>query len=227
MSAPNSPSLFSIDAVMGMSTKEYTPPLSETGTLSSAAFAGRFVLPDISDHECSTDSTSVWSLNSESPSLSPLNRASVRCLKQCSGADEIRADSGIALNSSFTKLCLKDLPSNSYEENLFYNENKMSTPTRSPVTKWWDISTNKIYCSEKDVFDEIKVNLRIAQFLNFIPQIGMMLRLKSSLLITCDYISNYLFSGFFCSIQKVISTHGKSKKEVQKQNKIKTLYNKL
>lgn len=134
MSAPNSPSLFSIDAVMGMSTKEYTPTLSETGTVSSAAFAGRFVLPDISDDDCSADSTSVWSLNSESPSLSQVNWASVRCLKQFSGADEVRADSDIVLSSRCTTLCLKDLPSNSYEENLFNNENKMSTPTRSPIT---------------------------------------------------------------------------------------------
>jgi len=134
ISASNSPSLASIDAVMGMSTKEYTPTLSDTESVSSAAFAGRFVLPDISDHECSTGSTSVWSLNSESSSLSQLNPASVRCLKQFTGVDEVRAHSEELLNSRCTTLCLKDLPSNSYEENLFYYEDKMSTPTRSPVT---------------------------------------------------------------------------------------------
>lgn len=164
ISAPNSPTLSSIDAVFGMSTKEYTPDLSETGTVSSAEFAGRYVLPDISDHERSAGSTSVWSLNSEAKSLSQLNWSSVRCLKKLSGADEVRADSDIVLNSRCTTLCLKDLPSNSYEENLFYNENEMSTPTRSPVTDDRIISTNKIYNPEEDVFDGIQVNLRIAQF---------------------------------------------------------------
>jgi len=134
ISASNSPSLSSIDAVMGMSTTEYTPTLSETESVSSAAFAGRFVLPDISDHASSTGSTSVWSLNSESPSLSQLNRASVRCLKQFTGVDEVRADSDIVLNARCTTLCLKDLPSNSYEENLFYYEDKMSTPSHRQVT---------------------------------------------------------------------------------------------
>jgi hypothetical protein len=164
MSAPNSPSLSSIDAVLGMSSKECTPSLSEIGTVSSAQFAGRFVLPDSSDHESSAGSTSVWSLNSESTSLSKKNWASVRCLKQVSDADEDRVDSDMVLNSRCTTLCLKDFPSNSYEENLFYNENKMSTPTRSPVAGDGIIGSNKICSPEKDVFDEIKVNLRIAQF---------------------------------------------------------------
>jgi len=161
-SAPNSPSLSSIDAVMGMSTKECTPTLSETETVSSAEFAGRYVLPDISDHEFSTGSTSVWSLNSDTRSVSQLNWSSLRCLKQFSGADEVRADSDIILNSRCTTLCLKDLPSNSCEENLSYYENKMSTSTRNQVTD--DRIKSEIYSPEKDVLDEIKVNLRIAQF---------------------------------------------------------------
>jgi len=89
MSAQNSPSLSSIEAVMGISTKECTPTISETENVSSAAFAGRYILPDISDHERSTGSTSVWSLNAESKSLSQLNWGSVKYLRQISGADEV------------------------------------------------------------------------------------------------------------------------------------------
>jgi len=144
----DSPSLASIDAVMGFSTKECTPTLSETGTVSSAEFAGKFVLPDISDHECSEDSTSVWSLNSETESLSKLNWSSVRGLKQFSGADEVRADLDIVFDSRCTTLCLQDLPSNSYEENLLYYENKMSTPNRDTVADRI-ISTNKPYSHKK------------------------------------------------------------------------------
>jgi len=164
MSTPNSPSLSSIDAVVGRSMIECTPTLSETESVSSAEFAGRYILPDSSDHECSTSSTSMWSLNAESKSLSQLNWATARCLKQFSGADEVRAKSERDLKSRCTTLCLKDMPSNSYEENLFYDEDKMSTPARNPITDDGIVSTNKSYSYKKDVFDEIKVNLRVAQF---------------------------------------------------------------
>jgi len=169
ISAQISPSLSSIEAVMGISTKECTPTSSEAETVSSAAFAGRYILPDISNHERSTSETSVWSWDAESKSLSHLNWGSVKYLRQISGADEVRAEPVIDLNSGCTTLFLKDLPSNSYEESLFYDEDKMSTPARNPVTDDWIITAKKIYSDEKDVFDDIKVNLRITHSKNFFP----------------------------------------------------------
>jgi len=164
MCVPGSPSLSSIDTVMGTSMKECTPTLSETDNVSSVEYAGRFVFPDIYDDEFNTSSKSVWSLETESTSLSQPNWASVRCLKEFSDAGGVRAESDIALTSKFTKLCLKDLPSNSYDENLFYEENKMPTSTNTRIIDYGIITTDKIYCSKEAFFNGIKVNLRIAQF---------------------------------------------------------------
>jgi len=151
MSVPSS--LSSIDAIMGMSMKECTPTLSGTETVSSVEYAGRFVLPDFYDDD--TRSTSVWSLETESTPLSQPNWASVRCLKEFSSTDEVQGESNIILNSRFTKLCLKDIPCNTNEENLSSEENNVSSFANYPVIG--DYSTKEIF------INGIKVQLQIAQ----------------------------------------------------------------
>jgi len=153
MSVPSS--LSSVDALMGMSMKDCTPTLSGSETVSSVEFAGRFVLPDFYDDD--TCSTSVWSLNTESSSLSQQNWASVRCLKEFSGTDEVRGESNTVLNSRCTTLCLKDIPSNSYEENLFSEEDNISMVVKTPIIGDGTYSTKEVF------FNGIKVQLRIAQ----------------------------------------------------------------
>jgi len=151
MSVPSS--LSSIDAIMGISMKECTPTLSGTETVSSVEYAGRFVLPDFFDDD--TRSTSVWSLETESTPLSQPNWASVRCLKEFSSTDEVQGESNIVLNSRCTKLCLKDIPSNSHEENLSSGENNISSVANTPVIG--DYTTKEVF------INGMKVQLRIAQ----------------------------------------------------------------
>jgi len=102
-------------------------------------------------------------VKAESTCLSKQDCTSVRCLKAFPGADEVRAESDILLNSRYTTLCLKDLPSNSYEENLLYEENKISTSTKTAITEDW-ISTAEKINSKEAFFNGLKVNLPIAQF---------------------------------------------------------------
>jgi len=163
MSLPSAPSLSSIDAVMGISLRDCKPTLSETESVSSVEFAGRVVLPDIFDDVSNTCSTSVWSLNTESTCLSKQNCTPARCLKEFRGADEVRAEFDVLLNSSSTTVCLKDLPSNLYEENLLHAENKISTSTNTPITED-GISTIEKIKSKEESFNGLKVNLRIDQF---------------------------------------------------------------
>jgi len=122
-----SPSRSSIDAVIGVSMEETTPRLSPCTSVSIAEFAGRFEFPDIANCNLSdAESTSIWLQDAECSSFSE-HRTSFVSPNQFVSADEVGAESCNVLKYKCTALCLGDLPSESYEENLFYNENKIST----------------------------------------------------------------------------------------------------
>lgn len=112
--------------------EEATESSSYAESVSSVEFAGQFSFPGMFDCESiDADVSSAWSLNAPSVSCCQPNWASASGLYHFSGDIELGAKSTIALNSRCTTLYLKDIASNSYEENLFNDENKISTIANS------------------------------------------------------------------------------------------------
>lgn len=134
--APCTPSQPCTDAVNGVLMEESTESSSYAESVSSVEFAGQFSFPSVFDCEDDIDADvpSAWSLNAPSISCSQPNWASAGGLYHFSGDIELGAKSNIALNSRCTTLYLKDIASNSYEEILFDDENKISTIANSDST---------------------------------------------------------------------------------------------
>lgn len=101
-------------------------------SVSSAQFAGRFELPDVNCDHSNTETTSLWSLNTESITWSEPQYLSARSLQEFSIANKFGTSSDMLLKSYCTKFSLGDLRSNCYEQCC--NENKISTTGNSNIT---------------------------------------------------------------------------------------------
>jgi len=168
VSVPNSPSRSSIDAVMGLSMPEDTPRLSHSSSVSIFEFAGRFALPDNAEYNQSdAESTSVWLQDTEDSSFYDPNSTSLKCQDEFVSTGDVGAgaDSDKVWKSNRTALCLGDVPSGSYEESLFYDENKISTTFASskPGSSVNIAFRGDLNCEA--LFDEIKVNRGISRAL--------------------------------------------------------------
>jgi len=158
---PSFNSRSSINAVMGLSMAEVSPRLSLSPSVSIVEYAGRFAFPDIVESiKSDAESTSMWLADTKSNCLTEQRSTTVRCLNEFVNAYKVEDGSSKSVKSKFTALCLGDLPTGSYEEMLFLDENKISTTYESskpqPGSKF---DGKDDYTCE--VFDEIKPNVEI------------------------------------------------------------------
>jgi len=163
---PRSSSRSSVDAVMDMFIEEGTPSSSLSTSVSIAEFAGRFALPDVTEcNQSDAESSSIWLQDTECSYLCEHRSLSVRSHDYLVSADEVGAESYKGLNSKFTAICLGDLPSGSCEENLFYDENKISTIFDSCITESGVNIAEQVDLTCGVLVDDFKVNLQITRAL--------------------------------------------------------------
>jgi len=125
---PCSPSRSSINAVMELSMQEASPRMSHSSSVSIVEFAGRFALPDNAEYNQSdAEFTSIWFQDTECSSFHEPKSTSERCLNEFMTTCINGAESYKVWKSKYTALCLGDISSGSSEENLFCEENKLST----------------------------------------------------------------------------------------------------
>jgi hypothetical protein len=161
---PSSPSLSSIDAVKSMQMEESTR-LSLSQSFSSVEFAGPVAFPDISGYNQLSSETILGCIQNDSD-WSERSCSSSRLKKDFSSPDKFGCESDMVLKSRFTAYRLGDLPSDSCEESLFYNENKHSTSADSSITEAGGHFAGQVLTGgDGVVLDEYKVNLRITRAL--------------------------------------------------------------
>jgi len=162
----NSPSRSSIDAVMRLSMQEGNLRLSHSSSASIVEFAGRCALPDNAEcNQSDAESTSIWVRDTECSSFYDPKSTSVKCHEDFVSTCDGGAESYKVWKSKCTALCLGDVPSGSYEENLFYDENKISTTfaDSKPESGVNIAQRNNLNCGA--LLDKIKVNTEISRAL--------------------------------------------------------------
>jgi len=141
--------------------EELTPRLLLRDSLSSVVYARQVAFPDVSDYnQLKSESISEWKQNDRDQSESSCS--SLRLRNEFSSADKVLSVSDLAQKSRFTTCRLGDLSSESDEENLFHNEDKLSTSLGSTIKGDREYFTVQFRTGGL-LPDEIKLNLRITQ----------------------------------------------------------------
>jgi len=162
----NSPSRSSIDAVMDLSMQEASLRLSHSSSVSIVEFAGRFALPHNAEYNQSdAESTSIWVHDTECSSFCDPKSTSLKCQNEFVSTCDVGAESYKVWKSKCTALCLGDVPSGSYEESSFYDENKISTTFANSKPEPGVNIAQRDDLNCEALFDEIKVNIQISRAL--------------------------------------------------------------
>jgi len=163
---PKSPSRSSIDAVMDLSMQKASPRLSHSSSVSIVEFAGRFALPDNAEYNQSdAESTSIWVQDTECSSFYDPKSTSLTFQNEFVSTCDVGAESYKFWKSKCTALCLGDVPSGSYEESSFYDENKISTTFANSKPEPGVNIAQRDDLNCEALFDEIKVNIQISRAL--------------------------------------------------------------
>jgi len=163
---PNSPSRSSIDAVMDLSMQEASLRWSHSSSASIVEFAGQFALPRNAEfNQSDAESTSIWVHDTESSSVYDPKSTSLQCQNEFVSTCDVGTESCNIWKSKSTALCLGDVPSGSYEESSFNDENKISTTFANSKPESGVNIAQRTDLNCLALFDEIKENIQISRAL--------------------------------------------------------------